>query len=407
MNGESPHIYQFDDFSLDADSHAFYHRGSLIEAGGKKMLQILAVFLRNPNELVSHYDVLDEVWGNDHFGVTSDNVNQYISQIRGVLSQFEPDQEYFKNKKGLGYIFTGEVKFAGENILPADKKPERSNGKVATKPSAWFSRKVGFIAGAAAIILVLVFSYRLIPRQNEEDEVRRVVKESQMYESLVLYKDPPSFKETDLYKYWMAEQLDTSANYDRNRIKGSVKKLFDENQRYGEGTKCEQFEFQSVIINESSNYAVVKTLEKWFLAVYFTDGTLQKNKYVGPYFVSYILRKVDGRWLIEKSTTARIIRPTPRLSDIEAMSEMKAGQQFFVRITGQDFEAETVYVEIVGPGCPENKPCKLAHTALIGNAKLSETSLENVPLTLASGDFRVFAHNGDSQASNPVYLSVH
>ncbi len=133
---------------------------------------------------------------------------------------------------------------------------------------------------------------------------------------------------------------------------------------------------------------------------------MQRNKTVGPYFVSYILRKVDGNWLIEKSTTARVNRPTPRLSEIEAVSEIKPNQQFFVRITGQDFEPETVYIEVIGEGCPEQKPCKVPNTALRENAKLSENALENVPLTLASGDFQIVVRNGDSQALNALQIFV-
>ncbi len=240
---------------------------------------------------------------------------------------------------------------------------------------------------------------------SDEEQIKRVVEDSQKYESLVLYKNPASFEEEQLDGYWTAE-LDVSSNADRNRIREAVKKLADESRRYGDETKCEQFEFQSVEINADKNFAVVRTLEKWFIAAYFEDGTLQKNKYVGPYFVSYLVRKIDGRWLIEKSNTARVNRPTPRLSDIETGSEIKSGQQFFARLTGQDFEAETVYIEILGDGCPANKPCKIFNIALRENSKLSETELDNVPLTLDSGDFRIVVRNGDSPESNPVYLKV-
>ena len=189
-------------------------------------------------------------------------------------------------------------------------------------------------------------------------------------------------------------------------IRESVDKAIEEHRRYGDETRCEQFDFQSVEINKSADMAIVKTLEKWFVAEYLDDGTLLKNKYVGPYFVSYVLRKVNGRWLIEKSTTARVSCPTPHLINIEPITEMKPGQQFFVRISGQDLEAETVYLEVLGPGCPESKPCKVPNSALRENSKLRADQLDNVPLTLAPGNFRIMAHNGDSPASNAVYLTV-
>jgi hypothetical protein len=147
-------------------------------------------------------------------------------------------------------------------------------------------------------------------------------------------------------------------------------------------------------------------LEKWFVAVYQADGTLQRNRTIGPYFVSYILRKIDGRWLIEKSNTGRVIRPTPRLDAIEPTSDLKAGHEFHVKITGQDFEAEMVLIEVVGPGCPESMPCRISNKILLENAKITTATLDRVPLTLASGEFTITARNSDSQPSNPVYLKV-
>ncbi len=87
----------------------------------------------------------------------------------------------------------------------------------------------------------------------------------------MLYKNPSLFKEESLDKYWTAE-IDINANYDRHRIREAVKKLSDEGRRYGDETKCEQFEFQSVEINQSKNFAVVKTLEKWFIVAYFNNS---------------------------------------------------------------------------------------------------------------------------------------
>lgn len=259
---------------------------------------------------------------------------------------------------------------------------------------------LGLVLAATAVLSAVRYV-----SDYDEEQIRKVVADSQEYESLVLYKNPGAFTEEQLDKFWTAEP-DVTSNADRNRIRQAVKKLADEGRRYGDETRCEQFEFQSVEINADKNFAVVRTLEKWFIAAYFADGTLQKNKHVGPYFVSYLVRKVDGRWLIEKSNTARVNRPTPRLSDIETDSEIKPGRQFFARLTGQDFEAETVHIEIFGGGCPVNKPCKISNVALRENSKLTETALHDVPLTLDSGDFRVVVRNGDSPESNPVHLKV-
>ena len=405
-------IYNFDKFRFDANKFALYHNDRLIKNIGEKPLQVLAVLLQNPHKLTAHEEIIEQVWQDNPLGINSVHIAQYISKLRKVFTEFAPEKKYIETVRGRGYLFVGDIlsdeiltnlKYELSENLPALPISEDDSSEDIVSPSVF--SKSALVFGALVLVSLIGLLAWTWFSESDEDEVRRVVKESQLYESLVLYKNPSLFKEESLDKYWTAE-LDINANYDRHRIREAVKKLSDEGRRYGDETKCEQFEFQSVEINQSKNFAVVKTLEKWFIATYFNDGTLQKNKYVGPYFVSYIVRKVGGSWLIEKSTTARVSRPTPRLSDIEAVSEMKSGQQFFVRITGQDFEAETVYIEVFGEGCPESKPCKIPNTALRENSKLTETALDNVPFTLASGDFRIVVHNGESQASNPVYIKV-
>ena len=112
---------------------------------------------------------------------------------------------------------------------------------------------------------------------------------------------------------------DFNADFDIREVRKGVKRLINEGRYYGKETKPEMFEFQSVEVNNTNDLAVVKTLEKWFIVEYRTDKTPLKTKNVGPYFVSYILRKVDGRWLIEKSTTARA-EPAPTKMSRESVS---------------------------------------------------------------------------------------
>ena len=139
---------------------------------------------------------------------------------------------------------------------------------------------------------------------DEEKQVRDVVKESQMYESLVLYANPAGFDENELKKYWIAEP--NNNQLDIVKVKKGVENLIQKGVYYGKETKCEKFDFVSVEINEAKDFAVAKTIEKWFVAKYSTDGILLENKTIGPYAVSYNLRKNGGRWLIEKSSTARV-----------------------------------------------------------------------------------------------------
>ena len=412
MNARTPHVYKFDDFQLDADRLALYHRGVLIREAERKSLEVLAALLRKPNELVTHEEVIEQVWHDNLHGATAPRINQYISKLQKVFSKYSPDRKYIENVKGRGYMFTGKVDSGESEGLATNHElqlgsitpEENGHEKIAIARTGGSFLNSKYVLVVLGLVLLAIAAWVWYPK-NDEEAVKRVVKDSQIYESLVLYKNPSSFNEADLDKYWTAE-LDVNSNFDRGKIKEAVRKMVDEGRRYGDETKCEQFDFQTVDINRAGDMAAVKTLEKWFVAVYQTDGTLLRNRTIGPYFVNYTVRKIGGRWLIEKSTTGRIARPAPRLSEIEAISEMKAGQQFFAKITGQDFEAETIYLEIIGPGCPDSKPCKIPNDVLREKSKLTETTLDNIPFTLASGDFRIVAHNGESQASNPVYLKI-
>lgn len=405
--------YVFDDFIFDAEKHALYHRNQLVKNTEKKSLQVLAVLLQNANQMTSHDEIIKQVWKDNPLGVTSGHIGQYISKLRKVFAEFDTEKNYIETVKGRGYSFIGDVSSnASETSINSKEKqiefspalPETEQEGEKTFSLFGFQKFTLVFLVMIPIFLLTLFGWTWLSENNEE-EIKRVVKESQLYESLVIYKNPKSFNEASLDKYWTAE-LEINSNYDRQRIREAVQKMNAESRQYGDGTKCEQFEFQSIEINQDKNLAVVKTLEKWFIAVYFDDGTLQKNKTVGPYFVSYILRRVDGNWLIEKSNTARVNRPTPRLSEIKAVSEAQSNRQFLVKITGQEFEPETVFIEVFGVGCPENKPCKVPNSALREHSTLSDTRLENVPLTLASGDFRIVVRNGDSQASNALQINV-
>lgn len=321
MNADSRHLLTFGDFHFDPAGLALYHRGELVKKVDKKALELLSLLLRRPNEVVRFEEIIGQVWGDNSFGVTPVRVNQYVSKLQKVLAAYETDRKFIENLKGRGYVFNTRV--GNERGLEwerrRNKNADRPQSEVFVAPAENFLEENGekvrfsvrwilYVLAAAVFLVGLYFGMAWF-RHNDAEEIQRVVKESQMYESLVLYKDPAAFREADLDRYWTTE-LDLNSNYDRQHIRAGVRKLLDKGLRYGSETKCEQFEFQSVEVNTRKDMAVVKTLEKWFIAVYSSNGDLKENKFVGPYFVSYIMRKSGNRWLIEKSTTARANPPT-------------------------------------------------------------------------------------------------
>jgi DNA-binding winged helix-turn-helix (wHTH) protein len=425
------HIFEVDDKNLTALKDG--ERLNLT----RQQFEILFQFLKSPNTLITRTNFSNEIW--EASGMSDATLNKEISLIRKefgdkneIILTIPKSRNNQKSDGEGGYKFNMQVEIRKfEIIIDKETETQKESDVYFTEPelkpiaenntdyfepennaddfSFWryFSLKskpmLIFIA-AITFLIIGVGGLRFFS-VSEEEKIRQVVKESQLYESLILYKNPLSFAENNLDNYWTPE-LDITSNYDRQRIRDSVTKLRDENKRYGAETKCEQFEFQSIEIDKTNDFALVKTLEKWFIAVYSTNGVLEKNRKIGPYFVSYVLRKIDGRWLIEKSNTGRINRPTPRILDINILSEAKPKSQFYIKIAGQEFEPENVFIEVFGNGCPETKPCSVPNNILRENGILTENVLDNVPLTLDSGDFTITTRNGDSKASNSVKISV-
>lgn len=314
MNELSTNTYKFGGFFFDAGKLALYYQEQLVKSSGEKSLQVLAVLLENANALASHDEIIESVWSDNCSGVTPVHTAQYIKQLRKILKKYEPKNKYIENIKGRGYMFVGEIESGesesreAETIPQTDMFPAENekfdNASKRKNSQLWNFTKSGYVlVGSIIILAVCVLAWNM-SAADDEREIRRVVEDSQKFESLVLYKNPSGFKESQLRKYWMPETKFNS-DFDIVKVRAGVQRLLDEGRYYGKETRPERFEFQYVDINKEKNFAVVKTLEEWFIVEYLTNGTLHKTKTVGPYFVSYILQKVGGQWLIERSNTAR------------------------------------------------------------------------------------------------------
>ena len=427
MSSEPSTQYSFDSFRVDSRSASLYFDGKPVDGLNKKSVEVLTVLVKNAGEVVPHDEIIERVWGDNYHGITANNVAQYILRLRKTLEELTPGQNYIGTSPNRGYIFERKVERVesvgravaatanggGSEVprVPVLAEEDRvdigseERSPIATAPSS--DRRSWKVLVPAAVIGLLVVGIAASTyfSQSDEDKVREVVRESQLWESLVLYRDPTAFNEAELDKYWTRE-LDLNLNYDRKSIRNGAKNLIEKGQYYGKETKCERFEFQSVEIDAAKTMATVRTLEQWFIAKYRNDDTLHENKTVGPYFVNYVVRNVDGRWLVEKSTTGRVNSPPPKLAEIVSPIEMTAGKQFFVRINGQDFLPELVSLKVVGDGCPDTSPCTVPNSALMKHSVMNATTLDNVPLTLGSGEYTIFAVNGNSPNSNPLTIVV-
>ena len=412
--------FRFGRFRVDPRSSSLYFDDKPVETVNKKSIQVLVVLLEKANEVLSHDEIIARVWGDNYHGATANNVAQYIGKLRKALDGLYPGTSFIGTAPNRGYIFEAEVTvFAEVERNKTFQFAETENGvenlplqvssaspqveKEPKKKNFWLKLLVPASALVLAVVAAIAAGSYL--RVSDKDQVKQVVKEAQLYELLILYKDPKSFKETDLDKYWTPE-LDFNLNYDRKNIRKGVNNLLEKEIHYGNETKCVRFEIQSDDVDVDNKTAWVKTLEEWFIAEYSSDETLVRNKSVGPYFVNYILRKTDGRWLIEKSNTGRATPMPPLLLSLQPTAEIVKNQRSFVKISGEDFLPELIFIKVIGEGCPETNPCVVPNSALRIFPGMSANSLENVPLTLASGNFKIVAVNGNSGDSNALQLLV-
>lgn len=399
MDGLSGKILAFGRFKFDSSRLVLFYNDEIVKDVEKRTLQVLAVLLSRPGNPVSHDEIIRLVWSDNPFGATSTRVNQYVSRLRKAIAALEPESSYIETLQGRGYRFIGEVKAVyDEQVIPVADASEAGSPTNGRKTLTWL-----YFGVALLLLAGITAGYWKYGTTDEVEEIKRVVKESQMFESLVMYREPAGFTEDMLDKYWLSES-DGQVNFDRSRIRQAVRKMAAEGRYYGEQSECTIFEFEKVEISKNRDFSTVRTFEKWSLDEIKIDSGSSKKKTVGPYFVDYVLRKVNGRWLIEKSTTARTVRPIPQLASVEVAPNKNGG--WLASVVGADMEPLTVWFEITGTDCIITRPCRVENSTLRNHASITAEAVWNIPIDLPSGTYEITAKNGDSSPSMPLTFTI-
>jgi hypothetical protein len=144
----------------------------------------------------------------------------------------------------------------------------------------------------------------LLDAPADEAAVRTVVKESQIEEMLNLYENPDQSDGSNLLsKYWVpgGEAV--------GDVQSGLRTLAKSGLHYGPESSAKRLEILSAKVFVGDR-AEVKTTEQWFLPLYTKDGkrVSDRNPEIGPIEVNYALRKVNGKWLIQSSTTPYVRR---------------------------------------------------------------------------------------------------
>jgi DNA-binding response OmpR family regulator len=66
--------------------------------------KLLAAFVRHPNQVLSHDQLLELVWG-DSYGVSPDQIKLYVGYLRRKLSPGDPASTPVQTVRGFGYRY--------------------------------------------------------------------------------------------------------------------------------------------------------------------------------------------------------------------------------------------------------------------------------------------------------------
>lgn len=94
-------LLTFKDIELDLESRTVIKEKKLIELTNKEF-ELLAVFMRNVNKVLTRDILLEQVWGYDSV-VETNVVDVYIRYLRNKLS-VEDKELYIQTIRGVGYV---------------------------------------------------------------------------------------------------------------------------------------------------------------------------------------------------------------------------------------------------------------------------------------------------------------
>jgi hypothetical protein len=140
----------------------------------------------------------------------------------------------------------------------------------------------------------------LVNSPSDEEEVKRTVKESQIFESLNVYEHPEQYEKNLPSNYWVPVDKGGQA---LKAVENSIRNLVAKGWHYGPESSVRTFDILNAAIF-AGDRAEVRTREHWYLPLYYKNGTRVEGRSadLGPYEVNYLLRKLDGKWLIQTAT---------------------------------------------------------------------------------------------------------
>jgi len=127
-----PSRLRFDDYELDLRTAELRKHGHKIRLAGRP-LQILAMLLEHPGEMVSREEIRKRLWDADTFVDFEHGMNSAIRKLRDALGESADRPRYIETLARRGYRFIGAVeatervsspRAAAETNTAADARPD-------------------------------------------------------------------------------------------------------------------------------------------------------------------------------------------------------------------------------------------------------------------------------------------
>jgi DNA-binding response OmpR family regulator len=103
--GRAGEIYRFSDVEVNTRSHEVRRGGKAVELSAKEFA-LLAYFIAHPAETLSRDQLLDAVWGYEHYPSTR-TVDTHIVHLRQKLEKNPEEPRFILTIHGTGYKFVG------------------------------------------------------------------------------------------------------------------------------------------------------------------------------------------------------------------------------------------------------------------------------------------------------------
>lgn len=171
LSESDSHIYEFDEFCLDAGERVLLRDGREIPIQSKS-LETLLVLIQNNGRVVSRDILMDIVW-RDTF-VNENNLSQHIRALRKVLGDGENGRAFIDTVPRRGYRFKANALNRREKMAEAGIEPARPNnaGRVPSEISdgRWLTsnRFAFFSILLTAILLIAAGFYWSRPRAGTQ-----------------------------------------------------------------------------------------------------------------------------------------------------------------------------------------------------------------------------------------------